>query len=348
MAAFLVTGAAGFIGFHTAERLLARGDKVIGVDNLNDYYSQQLKRDRLAQLSKHPEFTFRKADISDLEGMREAVGIDQVDTVIHLAAQAGVRYSIDHPEAYVQANLVGHLNMLEFCRHDERVGHLVYASSSSVYGGNTKLPFSEDDRVDSPVSLYAATKKADELMSRAYSHLYGLSAVGLRFFTVYGPWGRPDMAMWLFTEAILAGKPINVFNHGNMQRDFTFVDDIITGVVATADRRPPPAENGIHHRVYNIGNNKSENLLHMIGVLEEAIGRKAEKVMLPMQPGDVAATYADIDRDQQGLWVQAGNHNKKTVFRSSSPGTRTITRSIFPDFPAALRPATEWESRGNR
>lgn len=295
MASYLVTGAAGFIGFHTSMRLLERGDKVIGVDNVNDYYSTTLKRDRLAQLETMGNFSFHEVDIADLAGLREALGGDRVERVIHLAAQAGVRYSIDHPEAYVHSNLVGHLNILEFCRHSDSIDHMVYASSSSVYGGNTKLPFSEDDRVDQPISLYAATKKADELMSHVYSHLYGLSAVGLRFFTVYGPWGRPDMAMWLFTKAILAGKPIKVFNHGNMRRDFTYIDDIVTGVIATADKRPPDMPETGGHRVYNIGNNRPEDLMHMISVLENAVGREAEKTMLPMQPGDVEATYADIE-----------------------------------------------------
>lgn len=295
MTTFLVTGAAGFIGFHTAQRLLARGDEVIGIDNVNDYYSTTLKRDRLAILSQKSGFTLHETDIADLGGLRQAVSGKRIDRVIHLAAQAGVRYSIEHPEVYVESNLVGHANMLELCRHDDHIEHLVYASSSSVYGGNTKLPFSENDRVDTPVSLYAATKKADELMSQAYCHLYGLSAVGLRFFTVYGPWGRPDMAMWLFTEAILSGKPIKVFNHGAMRRDFTFIDDIVTGVIATAEKKPPSDESSSGHRVYNIGNNRSEDLMHMIEVLEQAVGRKAEKTMLPMQPGDVEATYADID-----------------------------------------------------
>jgi UDP-glucuronate 4-epimerase len=295
MATYLVTGAAGFIGYHTARRLLDRGEKVVGVDNVNDYYSPELKRDRLANLAADSGFTFHETDIADLAGLRAAIGSTPIDRVIHLAAQAGVRYSIDHPEAYVQSNLVGHLNILEFCRHNERIDHMVYASSSSVYGGNTKLPFSESDRVDHPISLYAATKKADELMSEAYGHLYDLSAVGLRFFTVYGPWGRPDMAMWLFTKAILAGEPIKVFNNGAMQRDFTYIDDIVTGVVATADKKPPSTGDNGGHRVYNIGNHRSEDLMHMISVLEQTLGVEAKKTMLPMQPGDVAATYADIE-----------------------------------------------------
>ncbi len=299
MTTYLVTGAAGFIGYHTARRLLDRGDKVVGVDCVNDYYSTELKRARLARLTESELFSFHEIDIADLTRLQQAVGDTPVDRVIHLAAQAGVRYSIDHPEAYVQANLVGHLNILEFCRHNERIDHLVYASSSSVYGGNTKLPFSESDRVDEPISLYAATKKADELMSQVYCHLYGMSAVGLRFFTVYGPWGRPDMAMWLFTEAILAGRPIKVFNNGNMRRDFTYIDDIVTGVIATADKKPVPTGKAANHRVYNIGNNHPEDLMHMISLLEQALGREAEKTMLPMQPGDVEATYADIQAISQ-------------------------------------------------
>lgn len=295
MTTYLVTGAAGFIGYHTAERLMKRGDSVIGVDSVNDYYSTQLKRDRLAKLSENDLFSFHEINIADLDQLRKAVGDTPVDRVVHLAAQAGVRYSIDHPEAYVEANLIGHLNILEFCRHHARIDHLVYASSSSVYGGNTKLPFSESDRVDQPISLYAATKKADELMSQVYCHLYGLSAVGLRFFTVYGPWGRPDMAMWLFTKAILAGDPIKVFNNGQMRRDFTYIDDIVTGVIATADKKPLPNGETANHRVYNIGNNQPEDLMHMISLLEQELGREAKKTMLPMQPGDVAATYADID-----------------------------------------------------
>ena len=295
MTTFLLTGAAGFIGFHTALRLLERGDEVVGIDSVNAYYSTRLKRDRLAGLSQHGGFTFHEINIANRDDLRTAATAKPIDRVIHLAAQAGVRHSINHPEDYVDANLSGHLNILELCRHDDHIRHLVYASSSSVYGGNTRLPFSESDRVDTPVSLYAATKKADELMSEAYCHLYGLSAVGLRFFTVYGPWGRPDMAMWLFTEAILAGRPINVFNHGNMRRDFTYIDDIVTGVVAAADNIVVGDEEPTGHRIYNIGNNHPENLSDMIDLLEQTLGCKAEKRMLPMQPGDVEATYADID-----------------------------------------------------
>lgn len=302
----LVTGAAGFIGYHLCQRLLARGDTVVGIDNLNDYYSVQLKKDRLAQLEGNNRFTVHKVDFSDHDTLRRALGEEEIPNVVHLGAQAGVRYSLDHPFVYAQANVIGHLSIMELCRHMPNFRHLVYASSSSVYGGNTKLPFSVTDRVDTPVSLYAATKKADELMSQCYSHLYRIPQTGLRFFTVYGPWGRPDMAMWLFTKAILAGEPIRVFNHGDMMRDFTFIDDIISGVVAVLDN--PPEEGGDNrtgsdapHRVYNIGNHRAEQLMHMIEVLEDAIGRKAEKIMEPMQDGDVKATYADIDAIQADL-----------------------------------------------
>jgi UDP-glucuronate 4-epimerase len=297
---YFVTGVAGFIGFHTTKTLLDRGEEVVGIDNLNDYYSVQLKKDRLAQL-EHPSFTFYKGDLGNPEDLKAAASGRPPRRMIHLAAQAGVRYSLTHPEAYVQSNLVGHANVLEFCRHQEGLDHLTYASSSSVYGGNTKLPFSEEDRVDHPVSLYAATKKSNELQSYSYSHLYGLPQTGLRFFTVYGPWGRPDMAMWIFTKAILAGEPIPVFNHGDMRRDFTYVDDIVAGVLAAADNPPKAEGNKPPNRVYNIGNSRSEQLLEMIGVLEEALGRKAEKELLPMQPGDVPATYADISAIHRDL-----------------------------------------------
>lgn len=298
--AIVVTGAAGFIGYHLATALLDRGDEVIGVDNLNAYYDPKLKRARLARLEGRNGFRFVQADIADREGFAAALAGERVSRMAHLAAQAGVRHSLTHPFDYVQANLVGHMVVLEWCRHAKGFEHLVYASSSSVYGGNTKLPFAESDPVDNPVSLYAATKKADELMSHAYAHLYGLPQTGLRFFTVYGPWGRPDMAMWLFTQAIFAGKPISVFNHGDMRRDFTYVDDIVRGVIAALDRAPS-AEGGAAHRVYNIGNHRSEDLLRMIEVLEQAIGRKAEKRLEPMQPGDVKATYADIAAIQRDL-----------------------------------------------
>lgn len=291
---YLVTGAAGFIGFHVSRFLLERGERVVGIDDLNDYYRVQLKHDRLSRLAERGDFTFHAVDIADRPALDAALAGAKIRKVVHLAAQAGVRYSMNHPEAYVRSNLVGHFNMLEVCRHLDGFEHMAYASSSSVYGGNDKLPFAEGDRVDEPVSLYAATKKSDELLSSVYAHLYRLPQTGLRFFTVYGPWGRPDMAMWLFTEAILAGRPIDVFNHGDMRRDFTFVDDVVTGVATVTDS--PPGDDGVArpHRVYNIGNNRPEPLLHMIAVLEEALGAKAEKRMLPMQPGDVPATYADI------------------------------------------------------
>ena len=299
----LVTGAAGFIGYHVTNRLLARGDRVIGIDNLNDYYDVGLKRARLAALQAQSGFSFIQVDISDFEGLKAALaGIGPITGIVHLAAQAGVRYSLTNPHAYLQANLAGHLNMLEIARHADGLEHMVYASSSSVYGGNKDLPFSVDDRVDHPVSLYAATKKADELMSHCYAHLYRTPQTGLRFFTVYGPWGRPDMAMWLFTKAILAGEPIRVFNNGEMSRDFTYIDDIVTGVVASLDNPPADGGEGVPpYRVYNIGNHKAEPLMRMIGLIEDALGRKAEKIMEPMQPGDVPATYADIGAIQRDL-----------------------------------------------
>lgn len=294
----LVTGAAGFIGSHVARQLLARGEQVIGLDNLNDYYSVQIKRDRLALLQSQSGFRFLQADISDQGAFNMALRGEKITRVVHLAAQAGVRYSIDHPFSYSQANVTGQLVVLEYCRHLEGLQHLVYASSSSVYGGNEKLPFSEEDRVDHPVSLYAATKKAGELMSHTYSHLYRIPQTGLRFFTVYGPWGRPDMALWMFTEAILSGKPINVFNNGHMKRDFTYIDDIAAGVLACLDNPPTDDTRTPPHRIYNIGNHRSEKLTRMIEVLEGALGREAEKIFLPMQPGDVAETYADISAIQ--------------------------------------------------
>ncbi len=295
----LITGAAGFIGSHVAHRLLARGEQVIGLDNLNDYYTVQLKRDRLARLQASPNFQFVQADISDREAFNAALRGVKINRIVHLAAQPGVRHSIEHPFAYTQANVTGHLVVLEYCRHLAGLEHLVYASSSSVYGGNAKLPFSETDSVDHPVSLYAATKKAGELMSHTYAHLYRVPQTGLRFFTVYGPWGRPDMAMWIFTEAILNGKPISVNNHGDMKRDFTYVDDIVTGVVACLDGPPKDDGKTEPHRIYNIGNHRSEKLTYMIEVLEKALGRKAEKILAPMQPGDVPETYADITAIQR-------------------------------------------------
>jgi len=275
--------------------LLARGDTVLGVDNVNDYYDVGLKEARLARLQAQPGFSFARLDIADHEALAaRARQAGDVRRVVHLAAQAGVRYSLDHPFAYVQANLVGHMSVLEMCRHLPDFENLVYASSSSVYGGNTKLPFAVEDRVDTPVSLYAATKRADELMSHAYAHLYRIPQTGLRFFTVYGPWGRPDMALYIFTKAILAGEPIRVFNHGDMMRDFTYVDDIIAGVVASLDTPPADAAGTPPHRLYNIGNHRSEPLLRLIEVLEGALGRKAETILEPMQPGDVKETFADI------------------------------------------------------
>ena len=298
----LITGAAGFIGAALAEGLLARGDRVIGIDNLNDYYQVALKqdrRDRLAGIGGN-RFAFLPLDFADMAALTAALEEFEFDRIVHLGAQAGVRYSIENPHAYAQSNLVGHLNMLELARA-RGTDHMVYASSSSVYGGNTKLPFAVEDRADHPVSLYAATKRADELISESYAHLFRIPLTGLRFFTVYGPWGRPDMMLWKFTEAILAGRPIPVFNHGDMYRDFTYIDDIVAGVIACLDH--PPADDGAEkaggstkpHALYNIGNRKSEHLMKVIGLLEEACGRKAELEMLPMQPGDVHKTYADIE-----------------------------------------------------
>lgn len=297
----LVTGAAGFIGMAVADRLLADGRAVIGIDNLNDYYQVSLKRDRIAALEqRHGKlFTFAELDFADMPALQALLADHPIEAIVHLGAQAGVRYSLINPHAYVRSNLAGHVNMLELAR-ERRVRHLVYASSSSVYGGNESLPFRVEDRTDHPVSLYAATKRADELMSETYAHLYRIPQTGLRFFTVYGPWGRPDMAMWIFTRKILAGEPIPVFNHGKMQRDFTFIDDIVAGVVAAHDN--PPPDDGAEkaggsrapHRLYNIGNHKSEELMRLIEVIEDACGKKAVVDLLPMQPGDVPATYADI------------------------------------------------------
>jgi len=297
----LVTGAAGFIGMHTALRLLARGEQVVGLDNLNNYYSPQLKQDRLAGLHAWPGFRFELGDVADRERVRTLFAGGEFDRVVHLAAQAGVRYSIQNPQAYVDSNLVGFANVLEGCRH-AGIRHLVYASSSSVYGGNTKLPFSEADSVDHPVSLYAATKKANELMAHTYSHLYGLAATGLRFFTVYGPWGRPDMAYFSFAKAILEGRPIDVYNHGNMMRDFTYVDDIVEGVVRVLDRVPRGSDEGEPlHGVFNIGNHDPVALPEFIRLLEGHLGRKATMRFMPMQPGDVPATYADVEALEK--WV---------------------------------------------
>jgi UDP-glucuronate 4-epimerase len=293
----LVTGAAGFIGFHAARRLLAEGRKVVGLDNLNSYYDPALKRARLDILRSQQGFAFEAIDLADRVSIGQLFATNRFAQVIHLAAQAGVRYSIDHPHAYADANLEGFVNVLEGCRH-HGCRHLVYASSSSVYGANAKLPFSVADRTDHPVSLYAATKKANELMAHSYSHLYRLPTTGLRFFTVYGPWGRPDMAIFLFTRAILEGTPIPLFNHGKMQRDFTYIDDVTRGILGVIDH-VPRGEDGqggaAPARIYNIGNNRSEDLMDVVAVLEKELGRQAVKQMLPMQPGDVLATYADID-----------------------------------------------------
>ena len=301
----LVTGAAGFIGFHLCQRLLARGDQVVGLDNLNDYYDVSLKEGRLKLLTDKENFMFIKRDIADRSGMEKLFAENKFDAVVNLAAQAGVRYSLTNPHAYIDANLVGFMNVLEGCRH-QQVGHLVYASSSSVYGANTSMPFSVHDNIDHPVSLYAASKKANELMAHTYAHLYGLSCTGLRFFTVYGPWGRPDMALFLFTKAILAGEPIDVFNHGRMRRDFTYIDDIVEGVVRVIDQpaqpnpewssdNPDPGTSAAPYRVYNIGNNNPVELMHLIETLEKALGKVAEKNFMPIQPGDVPATWADVD-----------------------------------------------------
>jgi len=305
MAKILVTGAAGFIGSHTATRLLARGEEVVGLDNVNDYYDPTLKEARLTRLAPHAGFRMVRMELGDREGVERLFRDERFDRVIHLAAQAGVRYSLTNPHAYIDSNLVGFLHILEGCRH-HGVQHLTYASSSSVYGANTAMPFSVHHNVDHPLSLYAATKKANELMAHTYSHLYGLPTTGLRFFTVYGPWGRPDMALFMFTKAILEGKPIEVFNFGKMQRDFTYIDDIVEGVIRTSDHtaprnpdwdsnHPDPATSTAPYRIYNIGNNNPVELMHLIGTLEQELGRTAEKIMLPMQPGDVPATYADVE-----------------------------------------------------
>jgi UDP-glucuronate 4-epimerase len=305
MTRVLLTGVAGFIGYHVAERLLARGDEVYGIDNVNDYYDVRLKHARLARLEGRPGYCFEKLDVADAEAMMRVFASVQPEVVIHLAAQAGVRYSLTNPGSYVQSNLVGFLHILEGCRHNG-VRHLVYASSSSVYGGNTNMPFSVHHNVDHPVSLYAASKKANELMAHTYSHLYGLPTTGLRFFTVYGPWGRPDMALFLFTKAILEGRPIDVFNHGQMRRDFTYVDDIVEGILRTADHVatpdaawtgdvPDPGTSSAPYRVYNIGNDDPVELMELIATLERELGQVAVKNMLPIQPGDVPATWANVD-----------------------------------------------------
>ena len=301
----LVTGAAGFIGFHVAQRLLNRGEQVIGLDNLNAYYDVRLKEARLQQLQALPQFQFERLDLADREAIASLFTRYPIRRVVHLAAQAGVRYSITNPHAYVDSNLTGFVNILEGCRH-ARTEHLVYASSSSVYGGNTHMPFSVQDNVDHPVSLYAATKKANELMAHCYAHLYRMPCSGLRFFTVYGPWGRPDMALFLFTKAIIENKPIEVFNFGKMQRDFTYIDDIAEGVIRVLDKpaqadtswkseSPDPSKSSAPYRIYNIGNHQPVELLHLIELIENCLGKKSEKIMLPIQPGDVPATFANVD-----------------------------------------------------
>jgi UDP-glucuronate 4-epimerase len=314
-----VTGAAGFIGFHVSKRLLERGEDVVGIDNLNDYYDPALKHARLDILRKFERFQFVRADIADRAAMEELFARHKPQRVVHLAAQAGVRYSLTNPHAYTESNITGFLNILEGCRH-HGVEHLVYASSSSVYGANTKQPFSEHDNIDHPVSLYAATKKANELMAHTYAHLFGVASTGLRFFTVYGPWGRPDMALFRFTRGILAGEPIPVFNEGKMIRDFTFIDDIVEGVVRVLDQRaepdpnwngdaPDPARSYAPYRVFNIGNNRPVLLLDYIAALEEALGRKATLDLLPMQPGDVVSTRADVSE----LEAAVGFHPSITI-----------------------------------
>jgi UDP-glucuronate 4-epimerase len=323
----LVTGAAGFIGMHVAQLLLARGDRVVGLDNLNDYYDPQLKRNRLSRLAPLPGFRFVQMDVADRTGIERLFADERFDRVVHLAAQAGVRYSLVNPQAYIDSNVVGFTNVLEGCRHG-RVGHLVYASSSSVYGGNTHMPFSEHHNIDHPVSLYAATKKANELMAHTYSHLFGLPTTGLRFFTVYGPWGRPDMALFLFTKAILEGRAIDVFNHGRMVRDFTFIDDIAEGVVRVLDRpatadpaydpaRPDPARSNVPYRVFNIGNSDPVPLMDFIEAIERALGRVATKNFLPLQDGDVPATCADVS--ELAVW---------TGFRPGTPVRDGVARFV--------------------
>ena len=307
----LVTGAAGFIGFHVSQKLLARGDHVVGLDNLNDYYDPKLKEARLAELRKHAGFSFTPADLADRAAVEELFRREKIQRVVHLGAQAGVRYSIQNPHVYIDSNVTGTLHILEGCRH-HGIEHLVYASTSSVYGLNTDMPFSVHDNVDHPISLYAATKKATELMAHSYAYLYKLPVTGLRFFTVYGPWGRPDMALFLFTKAILEGRPIDVFNRGEMKRDFTYIDDIAEGVVRALDRvaaplpgwngdRPDPAGSLAPYRLYNIGNSAPVKLMDYIGALETALGKTAQKNLLPMQPGDVPATFADVEALEQDV-----------------------------------------------
>ena len=321
----LVTGAAGFIGMHVSQRLLARGDQVLGLDNLNDYYSPQLKRDRLARLTPSAAFRFVRMDVADRPGMAALFEQERFDRVVHLAAQAGVRYSLQNPHAYVDSNVVGFINVLEGCRHGG-VQHLAYASSSSVYGGNTGMPFSEHHNIDHPVSMYAATKKANELMAHTYSHLFGLPTTGLRFFTVYGPWGRPDMALFLFTKAMLEGRAIDVFNHGRMVRDFTFIDDIAEGVVRVLDRpaaadpafdaaSPDPARSNAPYRVFNIGNSDPVQLMDFIEAIEQALGKAAVKNFLPLQDGDVPATFADVSELAEWTGFRPGTPVREGVAR---------------------------------
>ncbi len=321
----LVTGAAGFIGMHVSQILLARGDSVYGIDNLNDYYDPQLKRDRLARLTPNKSFVFEKLDVADRQAMQRLFAAERFERVVHLAAQAGVRYSLVNPHAYIDSNIVGFTNILEGCRHN-RVQHLAYASSSSVYGGNTNMPFSEHHNIDHPVSLYAATKKANELMAHTYSHLFGLPTTGLRFFTVYGPWGRPDMALFLFTKAILEGRTIDVFNHGDMVRDFTYIDDIAQGVVRVLDRvasadpaydaaRPDPARSNVAYRVFNIGNSDPVKLMSFIEAIEHATGKVAAKNFLPLQDGDVPATFADVSELTQWTGFKPGTPIREGVGR---------------------------------
>jgi UDP-glucuronate 4-epimerase len=323
----LVTGAAGFIGMHVSQLLLARGDQVVGLDNLNNYYDPQLKHNRLARLTPKPGFSFERMDVADQAAMQALFAREKFDRVVHLAAQAGVRYSLQNPQAYIDSNIVGFTNVLEGCRHHQ-VQHLVYASSSSVYGGNTAMPFSEHDNIDHPVSLYAATKKANELMAHTYSHLFGLPTTGLRFFTVYGPWGRPDMALFLFTKAMLEDRAIDVFNHGKMVRDFTYIDDIAEGVVRTLDRvatadpafdsaKPDPARSNVPYRVFNIGNNSPVTLMEYIGAIEAALGKTAKKNFMPLQDGDVPATYANVS--ELGAW---------TGFKPAMPVTEGVARFV--------------------
>ncbi len=295
----LVTGAAGFIGYHVARRLSERGERVLGVDNLNDFYGKELKRRRLVQLSTYPNFRFEEVELTDQSALEAALKGESIRSIIHLAAQANVRYALENPHAYIDSNVVAHLNILESCRHGVAPENVVYASSSSVYGRGHEVPFREGSDTDHPTSIYAATKKSQELMSEVYADLFKMPLIGLRFFSVYGPWGRPDMAYWLFTEAILKGRPIRVFNNGDMQRDFTYIDDIVAGVVAANDH--PAGPDDALHRIYNLGNNRPVHLMQMVGLLEELLGRRAEIEMLPIQPGEMTVTYADISRAEADL-----------------------------------------------